>query len=305
MSGPRRIRPGATYAISRRVEGRRFLLRPDDALTQLFTWLLAVMAARFDIRVHVAVVMSTHFHLVVTDPRGNISKVMGQLDGLLSKSLKVLRSYVQGVVWEPGGLSIVELVTVEAVVEQIAYAIANPVEAGLVTHSAQWPGLTARVEDLGVRVYQALRPGWFFRPLKKWPALARLRLTLPECLEALGVERAQALVHSELARQERAARAKVAANGWRVPGPVGVKSVSPYRRATSWRELGKLRPAIAAGRGQVEARVAALRDLVAFRRTYRAALERWRAGERDVVFPHGTYAMAVWHGVRVARPPAS
>ncbi|MCC6874644.1 MAG: hypothetical protein IT378_10095, partial [Sandaracinaceae bacterium] len=42
MTAARLIRPKATYAILRRVEGRRFFLRPDKTLTALFTWCLAV-----------------------------------------------------------------------------------------------------------------------------------------------------------------------------------------------------------------------------------------------------------------------
>jgi hypothetical protein len=56
---------------------------------------------------------------------------MHLLDTQLAKGVQVLRRYVRGVVWAPGELSIVELETPEAVVEQIAYAIANPVAAGL------------------------------------------------------------------------------------------------------------------------------------------------------------------------------
>ncbi|HEY8428276.1 MAG TPA: hypothetical protein VIL20_07875 [Sandaracinaceae bacterium] len=54
---PGLIRPHATYAICRRVNEHRFLLRPDPALNQLFTWVLAVTAASFDVEVLAATVM--------------------------------------------------------------------------------------------------------------------------------------------------------------------------------------------------------------------------------------------------------
>ncbi len=132
MSHARLIRPKAIYPICRRIEGRRFLLRPDDELNQLFTYLLAISAEEFGVEVHVATVMSTHFHLVATVPEENVSDFMHRLDMRMARALQVLRRYVRGVVWEPGALSIVELKTTEAVTEQIAYAIANPVKAGLV-----------------------------------------------------------------------------------------------------------------------------------------------------------------------------
>lgn len=299
MTKSRYIEPGVVYAITRRVEGRRFLLRPDARLTQLFTWLLSVMAARFGIQVHVAVVMSTHYHLVVTDPHGRVSKFAHGLNVCLSKAIKVLRAYVRGVVWEPGGLSIVALVTREAVVEAIAYAIANPVAAGLVTDPAHWPGLTASVDDLGARELQAERPGFFFRAAK-WVASARCKLVLPACLADLGLEAAQGLIREELAFQLQQARAHVKAEGWRVLGPVAARSASPYQEATSWRALGTLSPRVKAGRGQTEARAAALARRATFSADYAAALGRWCGGERDVLFPAGTYWMREHHGAWMA-----
>ncbi|MFK7991031.1 MAG: transposase [Sandaracinaceae bacterium] len=299
MTQSRYIEPGAVYAITRRVEGRRFLLRPDAKLTQLFTWLLCVMAARFEVEVHVAVVMSTHYHLVVTDTHGRVSKFAHGLNVCLSKALKVMRRYVRGVVWEPGGLSIVSLVTREAVVEAIAYAMVNPVAAGLVTDPSHWPGLTASVEELGERVLEAARPGFFFRP-KKWVAMATRKLVLPACLLELGLETARALVRAEVAHQLAAAKAHVKAEGFRVLGPVAARNVSPYREATSWRDLGGLNPRVKAGRGQTEARVAALAKRARFLGEYAEALAAWCVGDRGVVFPAGTYWMRVHHGASMA-----
>ena len=37
-----------------------------------------------------------------------------------------------------------------------------------------------------------------------------------------------------------------------------------------------------------------------FKRDHRQCMERWMAGDRDVVFPLGTYKMRVLHRVRVA-----
>ena len=55
-----------------------------------------------------------------------------------------------------------------------------------------------------------------------------------------------------------------------------------------------------AGRGQTTARLAAIAELKELRAAHRAAKERWIAGDRDVVFPGGTYWMRVHHGARVA-----
>jgi hypothetical protein len=57
----RYIAPHATYAICRRTERRRFLLRPDALMNQLFVYVFALFARRFGVELHVATVMSTHF----------------------------------------------------------------------------------------------------------------------------------------------------------------------------------------------------------------------------------------------------
>jgi hypothetical protein len=163
-----------------------------------------------------------------------------------------------------------------------------------------WPGLTAKVQDIGQRVLSAPFPGFYF-DAKRWADEdASLPLLLPRWLAELGEGRAHAVLQAEVDRQELEARAFVKSMGWTVIGKVAVQSLSPYRKATSWEDIGKLVPHIAAGRGQKDARKAAIAELVAFRIAYRAALERWRTGHRKVVFPPGTYWMRMHHGVRAA-----
>ncbi|MCB9591126.1 MAG: hypothetical protein H6719_00215, partial [Sandaracinaceae bacterium] len=55
--------------------------------------------------------------------------------------------------------------------------------------------------------------------------------------------------------------------------------------------------------GRVAERIEAAKEVVMFRESYRACWRRYRAGERDIVWPYGTYLMRVRHGTRVADPP--
>jgi hypothetical protein len=41
-----------------------------------------------------------------------------------------------------------------------------------------------------------------------------------------------------------------------------------------------------------------------FRARYRRALEQWRRGQREALFPIGTWAMVVWHGALAGQPSA-
>ncbi|MCB9592827.1 MAG: hypothetical protein H6719_08845 [Sandaracinaceae bacterium] len=121
MTEPRRIPlPKTTFAVCRRVDDRRFLLRPDAALTAIVTWLLVVLAPLFDVELHAVTVLSSHYHIVLSVADQRISDFFRDLNSLLAKSVNVLRGARRGIVWEPGALSIVECKTVDAVVFEIA-----------------------------------------------------------------------------------------------------------------------------------------------------------------------------------------
>ena len=60
-----------------------------------------------------------------------------------------------------------------------------------------------------------------------------------------------------------------------------------------------MRPHVAAGPGQTEARIAAIEQLVEFREKHREAKRRWCAGHWDAVFPRGTDWMVKYHGACV------
>ena len=64
-----------------------------------------------------------------------------------------------------------------------------------------------------------------------------------------------------------------------------------------------IHPTFATGPGRVLERIAAAQELVVFLEDYRACWLRYQAGERDIVWPYGTYLMRVRHGMRVADPP--
>jgi len=293
----------ATFAVCRRVHDRRFLLRPDAAMTALVLWLLAVCAPLFGVEVNAITVMSTHYHLVLSVADQRISQFFELFNAWLAKGVNVLRGARRGIVWEPGGLSIVELKTVDAVIFEIAYCIVNPVAAGLVWRPQDWPGLSVQVEDLGRRVLSGSRPGFFFDP-RRWVPEASLTVTWPPCLLELGEDEARRLVAAEVARQVAQARAEIKARYGKVLGPVAARNASPFQRAKSWETFGALNPHFATGPGCVAERIEAAVELVAYLEDYRAAWRRYRAGESDLVFPYGCYLMRVRHGVRVAPAPS-
>jgi REP element-mobilizing transposase RayT len=298
MTMPRRVVPGMTVMITRRTLRRTHLLRPDPEINNLYLYCLAVLAPRFDIRVHAAVLMSTHEHLIVTDVRGQLPRFIRELHRLFALGIKILRKW-EGAVWDHEKTSIVELRTPAAIIEKIAYVIANPVAAGLVRRAHDWPGVTVRPGDLGRHCSTSTRPEFYFDPANPlWPSNATLELAMPE-LDMLDDDVRYA-VAAELEHLERAARESVRARGLKCLDAKRVARLSPYKRAKSIESLRDRNPTFAVGRGQREAFVQAVAMVRDFRRAYRLALERWRCALRDTVFPHGTWLMGALHQAVIA-----
>lgn len=298
MTLPRPVVPGMIQMITRRVLRRTHLLRPDHKFNQLCLYLLAVYCQRYGIELHAIVLMSSHEHLIVTDPEGRSPDFLRDYHRELALGTKVLRRW-EGTLWDNEPTSRVQLCTAQAVIEKLAYIMANPVDAGLVHRAADWPGITTLPHELGAKTWTVERPDFYFdSDNPQWPKTATLRLTMPRTPWAQQEVRRR--VAQELGRLESEAHGRVRAKGWRVLGRSGVLQSSPYQRTTSWEPLRDLNPHLAVGRGQQQALSRAVEVLQAFRRAYRSALEKWRAGYRKVVFPAATWQMRWLHGVQVA-----
>ena len=300
MTQPRFVVPGDTLMITRRTLRRHHLFRPDSAIRQLYLYALALCARRFGILVHAVTLMSTHEHLIVTDPQGRYPEFLRRLHRLVSLGTKVLRKW-EGPTWDHEQTSVVRLLTEQAIIEKLAYVMANPVQAGLVQHARDWPGIIVLPQQLGRCTWRTERPNAYFDPNNpEWIDTVKLLLTLPPALEqTYGPEALRDAVRIELERQERLAHQEVKRRGWRVLGPERVRRLSPYRRATSFELLRSRNPTFAVGRGQRKVFFEAVAELRAFRRAYRQALDKWCAGLREVVFPTGTWCMCQVHGVVV------
>ena len=225
--------------ITRRTLRRTHLLRPDAALNNLFTYCLAMTSQRFGIRVHAAVLMSTHEHLIVTDTLGQLPRFLQEFHRLLALGIKVLRKW-EGAVWDHEKTSVVQLLTTQAVVEKLAYVMANPVAAGLVRSASQWPGTTTTPEQLGRARVAATRPDYYFdADNPAWPRSMTLQLVMPACLRFLSESQLRAAVGSELEHAEREARTSVRARGWRS----SAQNESRACRPTNARRAGSRRAA--------------------------------------------------------------
>jgi hypothetical protein len=274
-------------------------LRPEYLVNNLFIFFLAVLGAKYGIAINAFCLLSTHEHLIVTDTMGKLPDFLRDLHRLTALVLKVLRKW-EGPVWDHEQTSVVHLQTPEAIVEKLAYVMANPTAVGAVRYAKDWPGLVTTPADLGKASWTAKRPtAYLNQESEQWPEQATLTLQMPPLIEEAFSDPI-AIIKREYEELQQKAREEMVAKGRHFMGADKVTKVSPYQRATSWEDVRSLNPTFAVGRGKEEAKKLAIKALKAFRRAYRAALKLWRTGTRSVQFPPGTWWMTTFHGAAVA-----
>jgi putative transposase len=292
MTAPRQVLPGTTYLVTRRCAQRQFLLRPSETTNAVFSYLLALAAARFGIDVHAYCVLSNHFHLILTDPGARLPAFHQFLDALLARALNASLGRWEAF-WAPDSYSAVALATVEDIVDKTGYVLANPVAAGLVRSAESWPGLWSAPDRIGGNPIEARRPKQFFDPKGSLPEAVRLELAVPPGFES--AESFRELLAAALAAREEQAGTE---HHGRFLGVARVLAQKPSGRPAGGEPRRNLNPRIAA-RDKWK-RVEVLGRLVEFLRSYRAAWASRSAGTDDVVFPPGTYLLRVVHGVSCA-----
>ena len=294
VTAPRQVIAGTTYLVTRRTAQRQFLLKPSELTTATVGYVLAVAAARFGVLLHAVVVLSNHLHLVVTDPSARLPDFCQYFDSLVARAMNAGLGRWE-TFWAPGSFSAVTLVGPEDVVEKAAYALANPVAAGLVASGREWPGLWSPPEAVGGTWRTFERPKHFFSEDGFMPERATLELATPPGFQ---VEELRALVSARLAEKEREAAQMLEADGRRFMGVRRVLAQKHTDFPGSGEPRRRLNPRVAS-RDKWK-RIEALLRLESFRDQYRKALGRLRAGVAGVIFPHGTYRLRILLGVQCA-----
>jgi REP element-mobilizing transposase RayT len=287
MTAPRQVLPGTTYLVTRRCAKRQFLLRPSKVTNQVFLYLLALAAQRYRVEVHAYCVMSNHYHLVVTDPDARLPLFLQYIDGLVGRAINALLGLSEAF-WGSDSYSAVSLAGPQDVVDKTAYTLANPVAAGLVRSGLRWPGLRSTPDRVGAAAWLVERPNYFFDPKGDLPESVAFELTAPPGFATAELFREQVGV---------ALAAREAEAGRRAPGFLGLARVLKQKvtaRPRSAEPRRQLNPRVAS-RDKWK-RIEALGRLVSFLSKYRNALREWRQGNKDVLFPAGTYEMRVSYG---------
>lgn len=284
--------------LTRRCVGRQLLLRPDNVTNASFLYCLAVAAEKFGVFVHAILVMSNHYHLIITDVLGNYPEFLGYLNSLLARCLNCHRHRCESF-WASEQPSVVHLADANAVLDKTGYTLTNPVAAHLVQDAIQWPGVSSLAAQLGDGRMRAKRPRHFFSDDGGMPEEVELQLPRPPQFDHLSDASWVALLESEIKRREQAAMSERTKIGRKVMGRQKVLRQDPFSFPPSTAPRGGVIPRVATKNRWL--RVERLQQNKTFQRLYRAAYEAWSAGI-DAIFPQGTYKLSLL--ARVVCDPA-
>jgi REP element-mobilizing transposase RayT len=299
MTEPRKVTPGMTCMLTRNAGNREMRLVPTPVLTQLVKYALAIYADFYGIQVHAYCVMSSHIHIIVTDVRGSLPDFLREFHRSVSENARgVVEGFEDGPFWDHRRTSVVHLVTRAAVIEKIAYTLANPVKAGLVEHGHEWPGGRSVVDDMGSGEIRAARPAKFYGTYGLWPEEGAVAVSIPPMIEADEVDLFRRQVAEELARQEQLGRSE-----WNGRPPLGAEKamkVKPTERVAPQKRYQRNPTFAIGGEDKDTALLKLTKEAVrAFRKAYHTAMNIWKK-DRSVFFPPGTWWMRVFHGVNVS-----
>lgn len=295
MTAPRQVLPGTTHFLTRRCSERRLFLRPSALSNDIFLYVLGRAARRHGIQVHLACVMSNHYHMLVTDPRAELPAFMQYLDSLVARATNVHINHSEGFWSSEASYSTVTHGSTDDVVAKAAYILANPVAAGLVQHGREWPGVRTAPDQLGTTL-TIPRPEVFFSDKGGLPESVELTLTAPPGFAS--VEEFRGRVAEATRALEAEHRRTAQAQQRTFLGRARVLAQNPFARPGSARPPRKINPRVAARDPRI--RVEMLARLVGFERAYRERFDAYREGRRDLVFPAGTYLLRLLHGVACA-----
>ena len=283
-----------TYLVTRRTSQRYFRFPPgDDDVEQIFLFCLGYAAKKTGVLVHAWKLMSNHYHIVITDVHG-----VGPLFWtLLNRNMANLFKRHFGLpeeLWNKSETSAVDLNNndepeLQGVIEGITYTIGNAQKSGLVRDWREWDGACSMPEDMGGRTVRVKRP-----------SCASPRTILPD---EVSFDVVPPPVQDDLSPTDIAKLVNEGLDGMQVPEhPVGMAAV---RAQGIWDRPNTpiQRQRKRAFKGS-ETRCEVLMVFLAqFHEDHRGAMKKFREGNRDVVFPRGTWKMVQLFGVKTAADP--
>lgn len=304
-----------------------FRMVPTDEVIEICNACIRAAATFFEgkILLHEFEFMSNHLHLLATVLAGKngaaiLPDFMRYLESMLTKNLNAHRG-ISGKGFEGYSFQIIDRDDAERIVDSILYIQNQAVAANLVERNSHWLHCSSRNLEYGEKSTvdkprlgtwagknrqrgrgPAVRSGRaHYAGRSRTPNKFSVTLHRPPGLDDLEEGALRAMLRRRLVRLEIEAMARRAMSGRGVLGWDNARRIHYNHIPARGRELFGKRPTYAAS--TPERREAAREREETFRGQYAIALEAFLSGDRDVVFPHGTYLMPRRFRARVARGP--
>jgi len=292
--------PNGEYLISQRCLLGFFLLRPSKRLNGLIAGVIGKAQAMYPVKVIALAFLSNHYHLILSSRDQEVlSAFMNFVSSNIAREAGRLHGW-RGKLWARrfDGVAITDEALAQ--VSRLKYVLSQGVKEGLVASPRHWPGLSAAQallsgQDLkGVWVdrsalYRARqkKAGLQVRPID-FEEKVTVKLSQLPCWADLSPEAYRQRVRELVEAIEKEAAALHAQQGTRPAGRREVLRQSPRYRPEKLKSTP--RPLVhAASRA---ARECFLESYRLFVRAFRAAAERFRAGDLGVEFPLGSFPPA-------------
>ena len=292
MTLPRRFLSDSTYFVTRRCSQRKFFLKPTKKTTQIFLYCLGVAAKKYGVFIHAVIVMSNHYHVVFTDPHAKAAEFYGWVHKYVSKAVNASLGRWENM-WSSEKPSVITVNEPKTVLDKIIYTICNPVEARLVARAKHWPGVLLYKASHSQRVE---RPKVYFRKDGDMPDEVELMIVRPPQYADISQEEYEELIEREVTAREEKIHKEMKSKGQSFLGVHEIMRQSHNSSPKSYAKRRGFNPQIAGKNKWL--RLEAIQRHKEFQFEYREAYKRWRKGDRDVVFPAGTYALRVFCGVK-------
>ena len=285
--------------LTRRITQRQFFLKPDPHTNKIFAFCLALAVKMTGVIIHAHCVMSNHWHAVVTDPEGRLPEFTEWVHKFVAKCMNAKLGRWENL-WSSEHCSVVLLTDPEDILNKIIYVDSNPVSAELVASASQWPGLISRPSDYTAGPVMIDRPDIFFRENGTVPEKVPLEIVVPPAFAELSPQEFRQLVERHLHTKENNIKRTLSREKRRVMGVRMILAQSVYDSPRTYAPHRGLNPRLAAVNQW--RRLETIRRLKSFILAYREAVEQFKKGMHDVVFPPGTYWMKRFGGA-VCGPP--
>ncbi|HEY0558323.1 MAG TPA: transposase [Thermoanaerobaculia bacterium] len=290
---------GALVEVTCRTFHSHFLLRPGGDLDGIIVGVLGRAQRLYEVRCCGYMWASNHFHLLLdVDNARQLAKFMCYVNSKIAREISRLHGWTEKI-WSRRYQAIVISDEDGAQIARLKYLLANGCKEGLVARPQDWPGVhvaKALIQDEDLtgywfdrtREYAAHNRGEAFGPLQ-YATLETLYLSPLPCWKHLpkDVWRARALgLIQEIEEEAAAERART---GDQPLGPAAILAQHPLDRPKN----SKKSPAPLFHAASARVRRELWEGYRLFVAAFRQAAERLRAGDRDAVFPLGSFPPAL------------